>query len=108
MEQCEHIKEAWIRIRIFGETQSEVARDFHRRGITTATGLPWVPLKFRDGYESPREQQDAVRHRKPPWYRGDRIGKAVELIDTLVKENKVPSELRVDEENVRRVACRRA
>jgi putative DNA-invertase from lambdoid prophage Rac len=101
-EQCGYVREVWVRHKLFGQTLADIARDFIRRGVTTATGKPWAKSyrrSERNGGLSPDRSRDPV-------IATGRLGRAVTLVDELMSERALPSQLRIDEYSIRAVAAR--
>lgn len=101
-EQCDYVREVWIRHRLLGESLSAIARDFVKRGLTTATGRPWAKA-----YSRPSRSTHLTAERLPEDVMDiHRLRAAVDIIDEALRTGSPPSPLRIDEHTVQAVAAR--
>ena len=97
-EQCDIIRELWIRKNVFNEDMQSIAKDFHARELRTLGRdlknrviAPWVKCFWEKGERR--------------WDRRKLI-KALKLMDERIEAHTLPSELHIDEEVIRLVAER--
>lgn len=104
-EQCELIKEVWIRHNLFHEALPEIARDFWQRRERHTDGRPWVSRKPMGSGK--KNQHKDVAPSQPSWrFTQDAIVRAAALIPELEAKGELPPELRISTETIRRIARR--
>ena len=105
-EQCDYIRELWVRKNVFNEDMQEVAKDFCRRELTTCpgrTGVPGMPW-VRKKRTADQGKEDAAPTKGLWRWRREKLNQALALMDTLLAAGTVPAELRIDEHVIRNVA----
>ncbi|MFH1922623.1 MAG: recombinase family protein [Planctomycetota bacterium] len=100
-KQCNIIREAFVRSRVFHEDMPAIAIDFCNRDLKTASGAPWVKA-FREK-DRPAPTGILIKRGCIRWDRR-KLNRAMEMMDDLIKNAILPIELRIDEHVIQKVA----
>jgi len=100
-EQCDIIREAYVRANVLNEDMQAIAIDFCNRKLKTASGAPWVKAfreKDRAGPGGIVTKRGCIR-----WDRR-KLNRAMAMVNDLIENGRLPPELRIDAHVIQKVA----